>query len=121
MPQYRYQARHTSGQVQVGVLAAENAAMAANILRNQGHHVLQLVPVAGGASQINRGLAKALNYSSGPSQKDVLDFTTQLAVMVRAGISLRAALEGISDQVANAKFRKILLSIKLDIESGKQF
>jgi type IV pilus assembly protein PilC len=92
MPQYRYQARHESGQVQAGVLAAHNAAVAAAILRNQGHHVLQLVPVQNSAAQLNRTVLKALNYSSGPGQKDILDFTTQLAVMIRAGISLRQAL-----------------------------
>jgi len=119
MPQYRFQARHTSGQIQTGVLAADNAAMAAAILRNQGNHVLQLVPVAG--ARAKSSMTKALNYSTGPSMKDVLDFTTQLAVMIRAGISLRIALEGIADQVHNPKFRKILLSIKTDVESGKQF
>jgi type IV pilus assembly protein PilC len=121
MPQYRYQARHESGQVQAGVLAADNAAVAAAILRNQGHHVLQLVPVQNSAAQLNRTVLKALNYSSGPGQKDILDFTTQLAVMIRAGISLRQALDGISDQVSNPKFKKILQSIKSDVESGKQF
>lgn len=121
MPQYRFQARHTSsGQVQAGVLAAENAAAAATMLREQGHHVMQLAPVPNASEKINKTLA-ALNYSSGPSQHDILDFTTQLAVMIRAGISLRAALEGISDQVTNQKFKKILLAIKADIESGKQF
>jgi type IV pilus assembly protein PilC len=121
MPQYRYQARHSSGQVQVGVLAADSAPSAAAILRSQGNHVLQLVQVQNAASSINNSFLKALNYSSGPSQKDVLDFTTQLAVMIRAGISLRAALDGIADQIHNAKFRRILLSIKTDVESGKQF
>ncbi len=121
MPQYRFQARHTSsGQVQSGVLAAENATVAAALLRNQGHHVLQLIPIPSTQQKINKTLA-ALNYSSGPSQHDILDFTTQLAVMIRAGISLRAALDGIADQVVNPKFRKILLAIKSDIESGKQF
>ena len=121
MPQYRYQARLSSGQVQAGVLSAENAAAAANSLRSQGHHVLQLVPVAGSGLKSNAKIQAMLNYSSGPSQKDVLDFTTQLAVMVRAGISLRAALDGIADQVQNPKFRKILAQVKMDVESGKQF
>jgi type IV pilus assembly protein PilC len=121
MPQYRFQARHASGQVQAGVMAAENASSAATMLRNQGHHVLSLVPVQSQTAQIGNQIKQALNYSSGPSQKDILDFTTQLAVMIRAGISLRAALEGIADQTGNPKFRKILLSIKLDVESGKQF
>jgi type IV pilus assembly protein PilC len=120
MPQYRYQARQPSGQVQAGVLAAENAATAAAILRNQGQHVLQLVPVAAANAHLTKSI-RSVNYSSGPSQKDVLDFTTQLAVMIRAGISLRAALDGIADQVANVKFKKILLAIKMDVEAGKQF
>ncbi len=120
MPQYRYQARHPSGQIRAGVLAADSAATAATILRKQGHHLLQLVPVQTSSVQWGNRL-KALNYSSGPSQKDVLDFTTQLAVMVRAGISLRVALEGIADQVRNPKFKRILLTIKMDVESGKQF
>jgi len=119
MAQYRFQARLSSGQMQAGVLAADNAAAAASMLRAQGHHVMQLVPLANAAQ--SRRLSEILNYSSGPSQKDVLDFTTQLAVMIRAGIALRAALDGIADQVQNAKFRKILNQIKMDVESGKQF
>lgn len=120
MPQYRYQARHPSGQIRAGVLVADSATTAAAILRKQGHHLLQLVPVQSSSAQW-AGKMKALNYSSGPTQKDILDFTTQLAVMIRAGINLRAALDGIADQVVNPKFRKILLAIKMDIESGKQF
>ena len=120
MPQYRYQARHPSGQIRAGILAADSAATAATILRKQGHHLLQLVPVQTASAQWGTKL-KALNYSSGPTQKDVLDFTTQLAVMIRAGISIRIALEGIADQIRNPKFKKILLTIKMDVESGKQF
>ncbi len=120
MPQYRYQARHSSGQIRAGILAAESAATAATILRKQGHQLLQLVPVSTANTQWGNKL-KALNYTSGPSQNDVLDFTTQLAVMIRAGISIRAALEGIADQVRNPKFRRILQVIKMDVESGKQF
>jgi type IV pilus assembly protein PilC len=121
MPEYRYQARHSTGQVQAGIVMAENATAAAAILRNQGHHVLQLVPLQSSKAQFGRKLGAVLNYSTGPGQKDVLDFTSQLAVMIRAGISLRVSLEGIADQVSNPKFRTTLLQIKADIESGKQF
>lgn len=120
MPQYRYQARQASGQVVAGLVAADSAASAASILRAQGNHVIQLTPVQQVTSQLSGILAK-LNYSSGPSQRDILDFTTQLAVMIRAGISIRAALEGISEQVTNLKFRRILIAIRSDVESGKQF
>ena len=106
--------------MQSGVMSAQDAATAASMLRGQGHHVLQLSPVAVSKADFGSFL-KQLNYSSGPSQKDILDFTTQLAVMIRAGISIRAALEGIAEQVSNQKFRKILHQIRNDVESGKQF
>jgi len=122
MPNYRYQVRTTAGEMSVGFVAAENALSAAQQLRQQGMQVLQLTPVSGkrGSKSLADTL-QALNYSSGPSQKDVLNFTTQLAVMIRAGISIRAALEGIADQAENPKFQKILLQIKQDVESGKSF
>ena len=120
MPQYRYQSRAASGRLQNGVMTAQDAATAASMLRSQNHHVLQLSPALASKSEVS-SMLKKLNYSSGPTQKDILDFTTQLAVMIRAGISIRNALDGIADQVQNQNFKKTLIQIKMDIESGKQF
>ena len=41
--------------------------------------------------------------------------------MIRAGISLRHALEGIAEQTTNARFRTMLVNIKNDVESGRPF
>ncbi len=120
MPNYRYQLRTSNGQVTVGVVAAESAVAAAALLRAQGGHVLDLSPItafAGGSV-----LKKIAEMNAGkPRLKHVLDFTTQLAVMVRAGISLRAGLEGIADQMHHAGFRKIIIGLKSDVEAGRQF
>lgn len=121
MPTYRYQMRTTDGDTSVGVISAETALAAAQQLRKQGNTVLQLAPVRQAADTGLLQKIKALNYTSGPSQKDVLNFTTQLAVMIRAGISLRAALEGIAEQTENGKFREVLLEIKQNVEAGKPF
>lgn len=120
MPHYRYQLRSVAGQTSTGVVAADNALAAAQNLRAQGHQVLQLIPVTARAKSLGERF-KSLNQTSGPSPRDVLSFTTQLAVMIRAGISLRAAVEGIAEQTENARFRAILFTIKSDVESGKQF
>lgn len=121
MPNYRYQVRSQSGDVQAGVISADSAATAAQLLRNQGVHILSL-SVAGGPG-VGGGFVNALKRMNErkPTQKNVLDFTTQLAVMVRAGINLRTALEGIADQTNHATFKKIILQLKTDVESGKQF
>ena len=118
MPQYRYQARNGQAVVE-GALGAADAATAAAMLRGKGLHVVQLSPATSTSSLKN--VTSMLSWSSGPGKKEILDFTTQLAVMIRAGISIRQALEGIAEQTSNAKFKAILMEIKGDIESGKQF
>lgn len=57
----------------------------------------------------------------GPSRKDILAFTNQLAVMIRAGISLQESLESIGEQTENRKFRVVILDLKSRIEGGESF
>ena len=104
MPQYSYQARNGSGGVEAGGVAAADAATAAAMLRGKGLHVMQLAPTVSTARLASLG--EKLSWSSGPSKKDILDFTTQLAVMIRAGISIRQALDGISEQTTNVKVQE---------------
>lgn len=120
MPNYRYEVRTNTGQTSVGILAAENALTAAQALKAQGHHVLQLTPQSASVRSFAQKLA-AVNYTSGPSQRDILNFTSQLAVMVRAGISLRGALDGIAEQAENPRFKTLVLQIKQEVEAGRQF
>ena len=57
----------------------------------------------------------------GPSRKDILNFTNQLAVMIRAGISLQDSLESIGTQIEKEKFRVVVLDLKARIEGGQSF
>jgi type IV pilus assembly protein PilC len=57
----------------------------------------------------------------GPSKKDVLNFTNQLAVMIRAGISLQDSLESVGSQIEKEKFRYVVLDLKARIEGGQSF
>ncbi len=118
MPTYRYEAKGSGGKVTAGVLSAATLAAAAQQLRARGEYILALAP-AEEASRKKQLLN--LQISLGPGARDVQNFTSQLAVMIRAGISIRAAIEGISDQVENPKFKKMLVQMKKDVEGGKQF
>jgi type IV pilus assembly protein PilC len=121
MPNYRYQIRTSGGQVQTGVIGADSSATASTLLRNQGAHVLSLAVIAG-AEVEKTFFRKLMELNEGrPSQKHVLDFTTQLAVMIRAGINLRSALDGIGEQTTHPGFKRILQGLKSDVEAGKQF
>ena len=117
MPSYRYEIKGADGAISQGVLAAASLAAASQMLRSRGGYILALLPADSG----RRSSVLNLSFSFGPSARDVQNFTSQLAVMIKAGISLRAAVEGISEQVVNPKFKDILVQIKKDLEAGKQF
>ncbi|MHC4130492.1 MAG: type II secretion system F family protein [Planctomycetota bacterium] len=69
------------------------------------------------------GLEKLQSFrvDFGPSRKDILNFTNQLSVMVRAGISIQESLESIGSQTKNEKFKKVILDLKNRIEAGESF
>jgi type IV pilus assembly protein PilC len=64
---------------------------------------------------------KNFRVEFGPSTKDILHFTNQLSVMIRAGISIQEALESIGQQQKNEKFKTAIIDIKEKIESGYSF
>lgn len=105
----------------MGMLSADSLAAAASVLRGRGLHVVSVSPADG--DMLSVGLVERFReLNAGPPKtKHVLEFTTQLAVMMRAGINLRAALDGIAEQTTHPGFKKVLLTIKGDVESGKQF
>src|SRR5688500_5961904 len=118
MPTYRYESKNAAGKVNTGVIQAADLAGASQQLRARGEYILALAPADGAAAK--KGLG-GLSLSFGPSAKDVANFTNQLAVMIRAGISIRAAIEGVAEQTENPKFRAMLTQMKKDVEAGKQF
>ena len=69
----------------------------------------------------NTFMQRVMNFSieAGPKHKDILNFTNQLAVMIRAGISLQEALDSIAGQIEKKKFREIIFDLKERIEGGQ--
>ncbi|MEI7658546.1 MAG: type II secretion system F family protein [Phycisphaerae bacterium] len=118
MPSYRFTVRSSSGQVSSGSLAAESVAAAAATLRGRGLHVVSIGADSSGKSLLER--FRDANTGR-PSDKHILDFTTQLAVMIRAGINLRSALDGIAQQTTHPGLKRVLDQLKTDVESGQSF
>src|SRR4051812_16307082 len=54
-------------------------------------------------------------------RKELMHFSQQLAVFVRAGIPILEALSGISEEMGNKRFKQILQDISDDLRSGETF
>ncbi len=119
MPHYKYEMQDTKGLITTGMVEAASLLEASNLLRNRGGYLLNVSPAIGGAGVLTR--LRTFRVQAGPGLRDVQAFTNQLAVMIKAGINIRSAIEGIADQVDNPKFQKILQQVKADVEAGHPF
>lgn len=110
MPNYSWKGRTRGGQVQEGVLVAENKEAAIASLRKQ-----QIIVTA----VSERGKEFALpKLGGGISSKEIAIFTRQFSVMIDAGLPLVQCLEILGSQQDNRTFQKILFHVRQDVESG---
>ncbi|HET6250798.1 MAG TPA: type II secretion system F family protein [Tepidisphaeraceae bacterium] len=116
MPLFRYETRE-SGAAATGVFQAASLTAAVELLHARGAVILDLAP----ADSVIARRRREFSISLGPCARDIANFTSQLAVMVRAGISIRSAIEGIGEQVQNPRFRQMLVQMRKDVEAGKPF
>jgi type IV pilus assembly protein PilC len=113
MPNFSWEARSKTGGVQKGVMEAANAGMVEGQLKRYGFTNITV-----------KGEGKALNLSFGAKKvdtKDLVVFTRQFATMIDSGLPLVQCLDILSSQQENATFKKVLLKVKEDVESGSTF
>jgi type IV pilus assembly protein PilC len=88
---------------------------------SEGSHRYGSSEDTGGGGETALQKLRGFRVEFGPSRKDILHFTRQLAVMVRAGISLQDALDSIGEQQDNLKFKAVIRNLKMRIEEGNSF
>jgi len=118
MHTYRYQMKRPNGEVLVGTLKADNQAVAMQRVREMGGAVLDITQVGTDDTPRQAGGIQIFNRIG---SKDLLAFTSQLAVMSKAGIGLTSALESIADQLQNPRMQIVVRTLKRDVEAGRQF
>jgi len=122
MPDYTWRAADAGGRIAEGTLEAASPAAAARTLRERG-----LVPVrieAGAApapvALPPTGLARGAGRPQrGPvNQADVLAFTSELAIMLRAGLTLANALRVLIEMSAKPSVTELLQQVLDDVKGG---
>ncbi|WP_374355821.1 type II secretion system F family protein [Chitinimonas sp.] len=112
MQQFAYRVR-SDGMVRDGVLVAAGAQQAETILREQGFEIVEVKPKRSLLAQLQA------ERSSSVSNADVLEFTTQLATLLDAGLPIDRALKVLHSTLPGANLRAILLEMLADIEKGE--
>jgi len=111
MPVFQWEGKLADGSTRKGEIEAETKAAATMVLRRQ-----RITPTK------VRAKAKEINlFAQRIKTKDIVVFTRQFATMINAGLPLVQCLEILSNQHDNPSFKRILSTIKQDVESGSTF
>lgn len=114
--QFEYSVRNQDGKIVRNKIEASSEAAVANRLKSMGLAPLSITEVS------TTGLQKEINIPGfGPKVKlkDLAVMTRQLATMVSAGLTLLRSLSILAEQTENEALRKILGTVRGDVENGQ--
>ena len=116
MPYFSYKAIDSNGEISRGVAVGEHMDDAYNSVTASGLYVLDISrsnPMSNFLFNKFRG--------GGVERKDVIEFASNLSVMLKAGLSILESLEDIAESIENKRFKARVLDIKSSIEFGSSF
>lgn len=114
MPNFAYTARDSAGQSVNGTMSAATPADVGKQLRAEGKYPINVQPVATRARlQANSGIKITRN--------EVVQLSTQLAIMVETGVTITEALDCITQQAAKPKLKKLLQDVLQQVQGGSDF
>ena len=114
LPVWKWEAKTRQGELRGGEMeAADDAAVKARLSQ------MGLEPTR--VRRKPREIQIKIPGFGGVTTKDLLVFTRQFSVMIDAGLPLVQALEIIATQADNREFRRVLMDVKIRVESGSTF
>lgn len=109
---FQFQALDAEGRSQRGVIEADTARAARQLLRDRGLHPLAVdaaVNPSQGAATIRRGLGAAR----------LAVFTQQLATLLGAGLPIDEALGALADETDDLKLRHLVAALRARVREGR--
>ncbi|MGZ5432382.1 MAG: type II secretion system F family protein, partial [Thermoanaerobaculia bacterium] len=110
MPTFEWKGTARNGQTQTGVLVADSKDAVIAMMRRQ-----QIVVTAVKEKGKEIALPK---FGGGVPAQSIAIFTRQFSVMIDAGLPLVQCLEILGNQQDNKTFKRVLIQIRSDVESG---
>lgn len=115
MAQFSYKAIGRDGKALEGVIEAAGQDLASRELRSQGLTLLKLE--AGGSA--GSGAQEETAGGKPPSRENILAFTSELTVLLRAGLPLDRALKVLIDMAVVPQMHQLLSQLLKSVKGGK--
>ncbi|MBA7507166.1 Type II secretion system protein F [subsurface metagenome] len=116
MALFGYKVRSPQGNILTGTIEAREQRMVIDRLRHQRFIVLEIGEIKKSAF---RDLLDSINFlKKRVKQKDLVLFSRQLSTLIGAGVPIVQGLTILVEQIENPAFKKVITSVREDIESG---
>jgi type IV pilus assembly protein PilC len=115
MPTFQWEGKTRDGSVKRGAMVADSSEAVMMQLRQQS---IMATRVKAQPKDISEYIPL---LKTRVKAKDVVIFTRQFATMIDAGLPLVQCLDILGSQQENKAFKKIIMTVKSDVESGSTF
>ena len=115
MPRYAYTAISADGKKAKGTVTAESPFAARKQLRVRNIHPTALNEVVGA----DEGKMTIASLFSRTGKKQIIDFTRQMATLLKSGIKLTDALSVLTMQAPDTRFKNVLTDIRDRVITGE--
>ncbi|QQS21343.1 MAG: type II secretion system F family protein [Candidatus Moraniibacteriota bacterium] len=117
MPKYLFTAKNLkTGEAKGGELSAKDEKGVASSLASEGFVPTSIKMIDEAPAGVS---VKFFDRFSTVPLKEKMVFTRNLAVMVSSGLSLSRAIQNLSSQTKNKRFKAVLESVQADLQTGK--
>jgi len=130
MPIFSYTAKNSEGKDKGGQMQASSKVEVAKTLRGEGFVPVTIEKKRLGVEKGSSGnktfleqimkfdVGKVLDRVRGVPLADKIMFSRHLAIMISSGVAINRALEVLSKQTENTRFKQAILKIRSDIQGG---
>ena len=116
MPNFKYKAINPSGATISGVVTADTAELAENILTSQGYIPMEIADES--ASEKDSLIARLNRSLAFVKARDLIIFTKQFRTMFNAGLPILQILQILEHQTENLKLRNAIAEIGIQVKEG---
>jgi type II secretory pathway component PulF len=116
MPFYSYTALDDNGAIVKGEIQGEDVEFACNGISSSGLHLVKIRQL----SRLSESIIKT-KRARGVKRSEIIELSSNLSVMVKAGLPLNTAIMDIAETIENKVFRMRIQEMARNIELGASF
>ena len=119
MPTFAYKARNTGSELVEGVLEGASSGAVVDVLRGLGLTPVEVKETRAKAAKAAASMNVTL-FKQKVSQIDLLLFSRQMHTLLKSGVPIMRALNGLQDAAINPEMKRVIGEVRESLEGGRE-